>query len=164
MMYRTVGYGMSGLALLDIVGGVLSLLPLIGLATSGASTLDEDSIHFTLTCEEDEKVKEVEEVEDVERVAAIEETSFKSSEAIVISTGTSKPVSSSPLEWAEAVVTVSAEMEQGSGFVISENLILTNHHVVGESKSVGIKFSNGLQLIGKVIASNPSRDVAADIK
>ncbi len=67
-MYRTVGYGMSGLALLDIVGGVIFLLPLIGLATPGSSTLDEDSIHFTLTCEEVEKVKEIEEVAKVEEV------------------------------------------------------------------------------------------------
>ena len=91
---------------------------------------------------------------------SIKETSFKSNEAVVISTGSSKPVSSSPKEWTDAVVTVFAGMGHGSGFVISENLILTNHHVVGESNSVAIKFSNGLQLIGKVIASNSGRDVA----
>jgi len=181
-MYRSIGHHMSGLGVLDIVGGVFLLVPFFGLAAAGSRNLDEESIHFTLPCkdpetgeiiqheaieikekevEKVEELEEVEEAEDVERVAAIEETSFKSSEAIVISTGTSKPVSSSPLEWSEAIVTVSAEMGQGSGFVISENLILTNHHIVGESKSVAIIFSNGLQLIGKVIASNPSIDVAA---
>lgn len=72
-MYRTVGYGMSGLALLDIVGGVIFLLPLIGLATPGSSTLDEDSIHFTLTYEEVEKIKEVEKVKEIEEVAKVEE-------------------------------------------------------------------------------------------
>jgi len=107
-----------------------------------------------------EEVVKVESVEEVEEVGAIKKTSFKSSEAIVISTGSSKLVGNSPEEWIDAVVTVSAGMGHGSGFVISENQILTNHHVVGESKSVAIKFSNGLQLIGKVIASDSERDVA----
>jgi len=91
---------------------------------------------------------------------AVKETSFKSGEAIVISTGSSKPVGSAPEDWTNAVVTVFAGRGHGSGFVISENLILTNHHVVGESDSVTVKFNNGIQLIGKVIASNSGRDVA----
>lgn len=43
---------------------------------------------------------------------------------------------------------------------IRAGTIMTNHHVVGESNSVAIKFSNGVQIIGKVIASNSGRDVA----
>lgn len=91
---------------------------------------------------------------------AVKETSFKSRDAVVISTGSSKPVGSSPEEWPNAVVTVFAGSGHGSGFVISDNLILTNQHVVGESNSVAVKFNNGLQVIGKVIASNSARDVA----
>lgn len=48
----------------------------------------------------------------------------------------------------------------GSGFVISDNLIMTNQHVVGESNSVSIKFDNGLKVVGKVVAANSGRDVA----
>lgn len=91
---------------------------------------------------------------------AIKETAFKSGDSIVISTGKSRPVSISPDQWTGAVVTVFAGGGSGSGFVISENLILTNHHVVGESNSVAVKFDNGLQVLGKVIASNSGRDVA----
>jgi S1-C subfamily serine protease len=90
----------------------------------------------------------------------IKETSFKSGDSIVISTGSSKPLGNAPDEWANGVVTVFAGSGHGSGFVISDNLILTNHHVVGESNSVTIKFNNGLQVVGKVIASNSGRDVA----
>ncbi len=230
-MYRAVGHHMSGLGVLDIVGGVFLLVPFFGLAAAGSRNLDEESIHFTLPCKDPEtgeiiqheaieikkkgepiqnqlppargeitqheaieikkkeepiqnqlpparsdrdeeevkiaekaekakEIKVVEEVKEVEEVGTIKKTSFKSGEAINLSTGSSKQVSSSPEDWTDAVVTVSAGMGHGSGFVISENLILTNHHVVGESKSVAIKFSNGLQLIGKVIASNLGRDVA----
>lgn len=90
----------------------------------------------------------------------IKETSYKSGTAIVISTGSSKTIGNSPEEWASGVVTVFAGSGHGSGFVISDNLILTNHHVVGESNSVTVKFQSGLQVIGKVIASNSGRDVA----
>ncbi len=90
----------------------------------------------------------------------VKETSFRSGDAIVISTVSSKPLGASPGEWPNAVVTVFAGSGHGSGFVISDNLILSNHHVVGESDSVTVKFNNGLQVIGKVIASNSGRDVA----
>lgn len=81
-------------------------------------------------------------------------------EPLAISTGSSTPLGNSPNEWPNAVVTIFAGNGHGSGFVISDKLILTNHHVVGESSSVTIKFNNGLQIVGKVIASNPGRDVA----
>jgi S1-C subfamily serine protease len=90
----------------------------------------------------------------------IKDTTFKSGESLVIATASSKKVSSDPAEWADAVVTVFAGRGHGSGFVISDNLIMTNHHVVGDSNSVAIKFSNGIQVIGKVVASNSGRDVA----
>jgi S1-C subfamily serine protease len=92
--------------------------------------------------------------------ASIKETSFKSGESIVVSTGSSALVGKSPDKWPGAVVTVFAGRGFGSGFVISENLILTNQHVVGESNSVTIKFDNGMQVTGKVVASNSGRDVA----
>lgn len=90
----------------------------------------------------------------------IKETTFKSGDSIVIATNSSKSLGSSPDSWSQAVVTVFAGRGHGSGFVISDDLILTNHHVVGESNSVTVKFSNGLQVVGKVIASNSGRDVA----
>ncbi|WP_297358554.1 S1C family serine protease [Thauera sp.] len=90
----------------------------------------------------------------------VKETSYKSGDSIVVSTGSSKPLSNKPDEWADGVVTVFAGSGHGSGFVISDNLILTNHHVVGESNSVVVKFSSGFQVVGKVIASNSGRDVA----
>lgn len=90
----------------------------------------------------------------------IKETSYKSGETIVISNDSRKSLGSSPEAWPQAVVTVFAGNGHGSGFVISDDLILTNHHVVGESNSVTVKFNNGLQIIGKVVASNSGRDVA----
>lgn len=91
---------------------------------------------------------------------AVRETTFKSGDSIVISTESSKVLNSSPDSWPEGVVTVFAGRGHGSGFVISDDLILTNQHVVGESDAVTLKFSNGLQVLGKVIASNSGRDVA----
>jgi len=91
---------------------------------------------------------------------AVKETYIKSGESIVISIGGSKPVGRTPEDWPNAVVTVFAGPGHGSGFVISDNLIMTNYHVVREAESVTIKFNNGLQLVGKVIASNSGRDVA----
>jgi S1-C subfamily serine protease len=66
----------------------------------------------------------------------------------------------SPKEWSSAVVTVFAGGGHGSGFVISDNLILTNHHVAGNANSATVKLENGIEIIGKVIASNSARDVA----
>ncbi|MCH7711868.1 MAG: serine protease [Proteobacteria bacterium] len=60
-----------------------------------------------------------------------------------------------------SVVTVRLGLGHGSGFVISENgLILTNQHVVGDSKRVGIVLSNGIEIEGMVLARNAGRDVA----
>lgn len=91
---------------------------------------------------------------------AVKETVFKSGDSLVITTTSSSEVGKSPNDWPAAVVTVFAGSGHGSGFVISDDLILTNHHVVGKSNAVTIKFSNGFQMVGKVIASNSGRDVA----
>lgn len=87
-------------------------------------------------------------------------TAIKSGENIVLVTSSSKQLGSQPQDWQQGVVTVFAGRGHGSGFAISDNLIMTNHHVVGESNSVAIKFQNGLQVVGKVVGSNSARDVA----
>ncbi len=69
-------------------------------------------------------------------------------------------LSTNTSEWINSVATVYAGNGHGSGFLFAENLLMTNHHVVGESKSVNVKFGNGVELIGSVIASNSSTDVA----
>lgn len=53
-MYRTIGHHMSGLGVLDVVGGVVLLVPFFGLASAGSRNLDEDAIHFTLPCKDPE--------------------------------------------------------------------------------------------------------------
>ncbi len=60
-----------------------------------------------------------------------------------------------------SVVTLRAGGGHGSGFIIAENgMILTNQHVVGESKRVSVILSNGLELEGAVLRTNAERDVA----
>jgi hypothetical protein len=60
-----------------------------------------------------------------------------------------------------SVVTVRLGFSHGSGFVISEDgLILTNQHVIGDSKRVSIVLSNGIEIEGMVLARNKGRDVA----
>lgn len=90
----------------------------------------------------------------------VRETSFKSGGAIVITRVSSKPLKDKPKEWHLAVVTIFAGDVLGSGFAISDDLILTNHHVAGEANMVTVKFYNGVRVLGKVMASNSARDVA----
>lgn len=50
---------------------------------------------------------------------------------------------------------------QGSGFVVSpDGYILTNHHVVGDSSKVTVKFSDGREMPAKVVGSDSQSDVA----
>jgi S1-C subfamily serine protease len=170
-MHRQVQHSINGLGILDGVGTVLFIVPAFGLASAGAYSLDEDSIHFSLMCDEEvetteniervEEAKSVEEVNEAKQVKTNQRTLIKTNEeAIVISTGASRLVSASPEDWIDAVVSVSTVTGGGSGFVISEDLIMTNQHIVGDSDSVLIKSNNGLQSIGKVIASDSRRDIA----
>jgi len=91
---------------------------------------------------------------------AVKETNFKSGESIILSNDPLKGLGKSADTWSQGVVTVFAGNGHGSGFVLSDDLIMTNHHVVGESNNVTVKFNNGMQVVGKVVASNSGRDVA----
>jgi len=90
----------------------------------------------------------------------VKEAVTKSGEKIVLSNNPTKKIGTNTADWTNAVATVFAGRGHGSGFLISDNLVMTNHHVVGESKSVNVKFGNGVELIGSVIASNSAKDVA----
>jgi serine protease Do len=60
-----------------------------------------------------------------------------------------------------AVVVVFAADGSGSGFLISDDgYLITNHHVVGGSKYVKLKWSDGSETLGEVIRSDSRRDVA----
>jgi serine protease Do len=48
----------------------------------------------------------------------------------------------------------------GSGFFISDNLLLTNDHVVGGAQVVAVRLVTGRELVGEVVATNATRDVA----
>jgi S1-C subfamily serine protease len=49
----------------------------------------------------------------------------------------------------------------GSGFLIgAEGLLLTNHHVVGTSKYVKIRWPDGIETLGEVLRSDKKRDIA----
>ena len=51
--------------------------------------------------------------------------------------------------------------DSGSGFIISpDGYIVTNHHVVGDTKNVEVILSNGEQKDGKVVGTDPLTDLA----
>jgi serine protease Do len=60
-----------------------------------------------------------------------------------------------------AVAVVFAADGSGSGFVISnDGLMLTNQHVVGASRYVKLKWSDGTEALGEVVRTDRRRDVA----
>jgi hypothetical protein len=60
-----------------------------------------------------------------------------------------------------SVALVFANDGSGSAFLISDDgYLLTNHHVVGSSKFVKLKWPDGTETLGEVIRSDPRRDVA----
>jgi serine protease Do len=60
-----------------------------------------------------------------------------------------------------AVVTIETNGRTGSGFYISrDGYLLTNRHVVGDSKFVKVRTATGRELPGEVVSVNTHRDVA----
>ncbi len=60
-----------------------------------------------------------------------------------------------------AVAVVFAADGSGSGFLVSnDGYLITNHHVVGASKYVKLKWADGSETLGEVVRSDPRRDVA----
>ena len=54
-----------------------------------------------------------------------------------------------------------AVVGQGSGFIVStDGYILTNHHVVGDSSKVTVRFHDGRDMLAKVVGSDSQSDVA----
>jgi len=60
-----------------------------------------------------------------------------------------------------SVAVIFSNEGSGSGFLVSDDgYLITNHHVVGASKYVKLKWSDGREGLGEVIRSDPRRDVA----
>ncbi len=65
-----------------------------------------------------------------------------------------------PEETFNSVVVVYAETGVGSGFSIKENLVITNAHVVGDSKIVAVVLYDGTNIEGTVIKTDEVKDLA----
>jgi serine protease Do len=78
---------------------------------------------------------------------------------IVLNTG---PMAPKPLAEAPgAVVALFTGDGMGSGFLVShDGYLLTNRHVVGASKYLKVKWSDGIETIGEVVRSDVGRDIA----
>ena len=72
----------------------------------------------------------------IKLLGTIKETTFKTADGFIVTPGKAKPFQKQADEWKEGVMTIFAGNGHGSGFAIGENLILTNHHVIGESNKV----------------------------
>lgn len=60
-----------------------------------------------------------------------------------------------------AVATIISDSGSGSGFFVNrDGYLLSNYHVVGANKFVKVKLSTGRDLIGEVVRSDKTRDVA----
>lgn len=72
-------------------------------------------------------------------------------------TGTARPIS----EASGSVVALFTGESMGSGFLVSrDGHLLTNRHVVGASKFLKVKWSDGVETVGEVIRSDAGRDIA----
>jgi serine protease Do len=60
-----------------------------------------------------------------------------------------------------AVVTINGDGKSGTGFFVSKDgHLLTNQHVVGSAKFVKVKLATGREMLGEVLLSDKTRDVA----
>jgi S1-C subfamily serine protease len=61
----------------------------------------------------------------------------------------------------EKVVLIQTDIGQGSGIVIGNGLILTNHHVMEGSTEATVKFNNGIEYeVEGIVESDPVKDIA----
>jgi serine protease Do len=75
----------------------------------------------------------------------------------LIAANITRSISNAP----NSVAVVFANDGSGSGFLVSDDgYLITNHHVVGASKYVKLKWPDGTETVGEVVRSDPRRDVA----
>jgi S1-C subfamily serine protease len=75
--------------------------------------------------------------------------------------GTDEPLSQKITRVRAGVATVFGDSGSGTGFFISSNgMLLTNQHVVGKTKFVKVRLTTGRELVGEVMRSDATRDVA----
>ncbi len=60
----------------------------------------------------------------------------------------------------DGVVTITTKGGHGSGVIISDDLILTNHHVVGDEEEVAVRTPNGTTYRALLIRTDPYYDIA----
>lgn len=70
------------------------------------------------------------------------------------------PISANMAHIQASVVTVFSGVGQGSGFFVTPELVLTNHHVAHDAKRLKLVFLNGTEVYATTIRSDPKRDVA----
>ncbi|HKQ51948.1 MAG TPA: trypsin-like peptidase domain-containing protein, partial [Pyrinomonadaceae bacterium] len=64
-------------------------------------------------------------------------------------------------ELRDGVVTIEGELGHGTGFVVDQRgLILTNQHVVSQSKEIRVQFDSKHKVQAVVLAEDPEKDVA----
>ena len=72
-----------------------------------------------------------------------------------------EPLASAITNVRAAVATVFGEVGSGTGFFVSpDGYLLTNQHVVGATRFVKVRLPTGRELVGEVVRSDRSRDVA----
>ena len=92
---------------------------------------------------------------------SVANTTTVSQNQIVASISRAKPMPDGKRDlWSNGVVTVFAGSGHGSGFVVADNLILTNHHVAGNAKNATIKTDSGIEFVGEVVRSDSFLDIA----
>ena len=65
------------------------------------------------------------------------------------------------IDWQNSVVSIWSPTRQGAGFLIdARGLIATNQRLVGRASSVEVQLSPTLKVAARVLAKDPSRDVA----